>query len=320
LRRRNATGIVDGRVRHGGRRVHYPFCGATMRTCELPGGAAMPVLGLGTWRMGERAQNRGAEVAAIRSAIGIGYRLFDTAEMYGEGGAETVLGEALAAALRASEVRREDLFIVSKVYPHNASRKGTVAAFDRSRARLQLDHIDLYLLHWRGQHPLRDTCEALQALQADGRIGHWGVSNFDTDDLQELQAVQDDLGLSAGPLACAINQVYYSLSSRGPEFSLLPWQRAHSMPLMAYSPIDQGALLAEPALQALAAQRGATAAQVALAWVLTQDGLVAIPKAAHEAHLRENFSAASLVLTGDELALLQSAFPPPRRKAPLAVL
>jgi diketogulonate reductase-like aldo/keto reductase len=280
----------------------------------------MPVLGLGTWRMGESAARRGAELAAVRTAVDLGYRLFDTAEMYGEGGAESVLGEALADALRAGAVRREDLFIVSKVYPHNASRKGTVAALDRSRARLRLDHIDLYLLHWRGQHPLRETCAALDALRDGGRIAHWGVSNFDTDDLQELQAVQEELGLTAGALGCAANQVYYSLSTRGPEFSLLPWQRAHGMPLMAYSPIDQGALLAEPALQALAQRRGATAAQLALAWVLAQDGVVAIPKAVREAHLRENIAAATLVLTPQELAELERAFPPPRRKTPLAVL
>jgi len=280
----------------------------------------MPVLGLGTWRMGEAQRQRTAEAAAIRAALALGYRLFDTAEMYGEGGAETVLGEALAAALRAGEVRRDELFIVSKVYPHNASRKGTAAALDRSRKRLQLDRIDLYLLHWRGQHPLRETCEAMHAVQADGRIGHWGVSNFDTDDLQQLQAVQDELGMSAGRLGCACNQVYYSLSNRGPEFSLLPWQRAREVPLMAYSPIDQGALLAAPVLQALAARRGVTPAQLALAWLLGHDGVVAIPKAVREAHLRENFAAASMTLGDDDRAELQRVFPPPRRKEPLAML
>ena len=290
-----------------------------MRTCQLPGGVPIPVLGLGTWRMGESARQRGAELAALRSAISMGYRLFDTAEMYGEGGAETLLGEALAAALRAGDVRREDVFIVSKVYPHNASRKGTPAALDRSRARLQLDRIDLYLLHWRGQHSLRDTCEAMQSLQDAGSIGHWGVSNFDTDDLDELQSVQEELGMTAGRLACATNQVYYSLTTRGPEFALLPWQRARAMPLMAYSPIDQGALAAQPALLALAAARGVTAAQMALAWVLAQDGVLAIPKAVREAHLRENLAAAQLVPTAEEMAALQRVFPPPRRRTPLAV-
>lgn len=291
-----------------------------MRTCQLPGGAQIPVLGLGTWRMGESGARRTAEVAALRSAIAMGYRLFDTAEMYGEGGAETVLGEALAAALRAGEVRRDELFIVSKVYPHNASRKGTPAALDRSRARLQLDHIDLYLLHWRGQHRLRETVEALHALQAAGRIGRWGVSNFDTDDLVELQSVEEELGLGTLALACATNQVYYSLSTRGAEFSLLPRQRQRAMPLMAYSPIDQGALLAEPALADLAQARGLSAAQLALAWVTAQPGVLAIPKAVREAHLRENLDAAEVALTPAETAALERAFPAPRRKTPLAVL
>ena len=291
-----------------------------MQSRLLPGGVPVPVLGLGTWRMGESARQRATEVSALRAAIAMGYRLFDTAEMYGEGGAETALGEALAAALRAGDVRREDVFVVSKVYPHNASRKGTVAALDRSRARLQLDRIDLYLLHWRGQHPLRDTCEAMHALQEAGRIGLWGVSNFDTDDLIELQSVQEDLGLSAGRLGCATNQVYYSLSTRGPEFDLLPWQRARAMPLMAYSPIDQGALASHPALLALAHARGVTAAQMALAWVLAQDGVLAIPKAVRETHLRENLAAVELVLTAEETATLQRSFPPPRRKTSLAML
>lgn len=291
-----------------------------MRTLQLPGGVPVPVLGLGTWRMGENARQRAAEVSALRAAIAMGYRLFDTAEMYGEGGAETVLGEALAAALRAGDVRRDDVFIVSKVYPHNASRKGTVAALDRSRTRLQVERIDLYLLHWRGQYKLRETCEAMHALQEAGRIGLWGVSNFDTDDLEELQSVQEELGLTAGRLGCATNQVYYSLSTRGPEFDLLPWQRARAMPLMAYSPIDQGALPGHAVLAALAAARGVSAAQIALAWVLAQDGVLAIPKAVREAHLRENLAAAQMTLSGEEMATLQRSFPPPRRKTPLAVL
>ncbi len=291
-----------------------------MRTCQLPGGAPMPVLGLGTWRMGEGAVARGTEITALRGAIAMGYRLFDTAEMYGEGGAESVLGEAVAAAVRAGDVRREDLFIVSKVYPHNASRKGTRLACDRSRARLKLDQIDLYLLHWRGQHPLAHTVEALHELIAAGHIAHWGVSNFDTDDLQELHGVQEELGMTDGRLSCATNQVYYSLSTRGPEFSLLPWQRTRAMPLMAYSPIDQGSLLAESALRAMAQARGVSAAQLALAWVMAQEGVVAIPKAARESHQRENLAAATLVLSAAERAELERAFPAPRRKTPLAVL
>ncbi len=291
-----------------------------MKTCRLPGGTSVPALGLGTWRLGEVSGRRPAEVAAIRSALAMGYRLIDTAEMYGEGGAETVVGMALAQALRAGDVRREDLFIVSKVYPHNVSRKGTPAACDRSRARLGLDRIDLYLLHWRGQYALQETCEALLGLVQGGRIGRWGVSNFDTDDMIELEGVQATLGASAGALCCATNQVYYSLSTRGVEFSLLPWQRARAMPLMAYSPIDQGALAAHPALQAVAQRHGAEPAQIALAWVLAQDGVLAIPKAVREAHLRENLAAAGMTLGADDMAELQRAFPPPRRKQSLAML
>jgi len=206
-----------------------------MRTLPLSPSSAIPVLGLGTWRMGEVASRRKVEVAAVREAIAMGYRLIDTAEMYGEGGAETVVGQALAEALRAGDVRRDELFIVSKVYPHNASRRGTPEACARSLKRLGLDTLDLYLLHWRGSHPLRETADAMQALVAQGRIAHWGVSNFDVDDMEELAQVT-----SEGP-RCAANQVYLSLGERGPEFALLPWLRERGMPLMAYSPIDQGA-------------------------------------------------------------------------------
>ncbi len=278
------------------------------------------MLGLGTWRMGEAASRRVAEVAAVRSAIAMGYRLIDTAEMYGEGGAETVVGEAVAGAIRAGEVTRDELFIVSKVYPHNASRKGTLAACDRSRSRLGLDHIDLYLLHWRGQYPLRETCSAMQALVADKCIAHWGVSNFDTDDMEQVLAVQNEPGAAHGDaMGCAANQVYYSLSARGPEFGLLPWQRAHRIALMAYSPIDQGALAAEPVLSAVGNRHRASAAQVALAWILAQDGVVAIPKAVRETHLRENLAAAEIELTAKDMAELQRRFPPPRRKKSLQV-
>ena len=273
----------------------------------------MPRLGLGTWGMGESQTRRTAEVAAVRTAIGMGYRLIDTAEMYGEGGAEEMVGEALAQAMQAGEVTRDEMFIVSKVYPHNASRKGTLAACERSLHRLGLEHIDLYLLHWRGQFPLAETCTALQTLVDQGRIGRWGVSNFDTDDLQELFA------LTGGP-DCAVNQVYYSLGERGAAFSLLPWQRAHGMPLMAYSPIDQGALARSSALQGMAKRLGATPAQVALAWVLAQPGVVAIPKAVTEAHQRDNLAAAQLQLSTEDLAELDRLFPPPARKQPLAML
>lgn len=285
-----------------------------MKTLRLAADSALPVLGLGTWRMGETPGRRNAEVAAVRLAIEMGYRLIDTAEMYGEGGAEEVVGQAVAEALRAGDVKREELFIVSKVYPHNASRRGTPAACARSLARLGLDRIDLYLLHWRGEHALAETCEAMRALVAGGRIRHWGVSNFDTDDMQELAAVCGE------PLDCAANQVYYSVGERGPEFSLLPWQRARGMPLLAYSPIDQGALAGDAALKKMAQRLGVTAAQLALAWAVAQPGVVAIPKAVREAHLRENLAAAALQLSADDLAEIDRLHPPPRRKKPLSMI
>jgi diketogulonate reductase-like aldo/keto reductase len=284
-----------------------------MRTARLPGGrATLPVLGLGTWRLGESPARRAAEVAALREAIALGYRLFDTAEMYGEGGAETVLGEALRGVLAAGEVARDDLFVVSKVYPHNASRRGAVAACERTLARLGLDRIDLYLLHWRGAHPLAETVLAFEALRAAGRIRAWGVSNFDVSDLEELATVP-------GGEACAANQVWYSASQRGVEFDLLPWMRKRGMPLMAYSPIDQAALARHPLLAAIAKRLGVTAAQVALAWVLRDEDVVAIPKAIDRGHLRANLDAAALVLDAQALAEIDRAFAPPRRKSALAM-
>jgi len=291
-----------------------------MKSVALPDGTPMPALGLGTWRFGESAARRTADVKAVRLALEIGYRLIDTAEMYGEGGAEEVVGQALAEAQRGGGLARGDCFIVSKVYPHNASRRGTVAACERSLRRLGLDRIDLYLLHWRGPHPLAETVEAMQALQAAGKIGHWGVSNLDTDEMDELVA--------AGGSGCACNQVYYSPAERGPEFSLLPWLRQRGMPLMAYSPLAQGAagdLVADETLAAIGAalatgSGAASAAQVALAWLLAQPGVCVIPKAGREAHLRENFAAASLVLTAEARGQLEARFPAPGRKRPLAML
>ncbi|HEX3141246.1 MAG TPA: aldo/keto reductase, partial [Rhizobacter sp.] len=268
-------------------------------------------LGVGTWRMGEQASRRTAEVAAIRTALELGWRAIDTAEMYGEGGAETVVGHALADALRAGQVRREEMFVVSKVYPHNASRRDTVAACERSLKRLGLEQIDLYLLHWRGAHPLAETVAAFEALQQAGKIRHWGVSNFDVSDMQELQAVGS---------ACAANQVFYSASQRGPEFGLLPWLRQHGMPLMAYSPIDQGSLAADDTLARIGAARGLTAAQVALAWVLSQPGVVAIPKAVSPQHQQDNLAAAGVSLSEAELKLIDARFPPPKRKTPLSMI
>jgi diketogulonate reductase-like aldo/keto reductase len=284
------------------------------RMLPLVGGGALPAFGLGTWRMGEDDGRRGAEVAAVRQAIALGYRLIDTAEMYGEGGAEKVVGQAVAEALRAGDVAREDLTIVSKVYPHNASRRGTIAAFDRSRQRLQLDRIDVYLLHWRGEHPLSDTAAAMQALAADGRIGHWGVSNFDVDDLDELARATDPAGA-----ACAANQVYFSLGERGAEYELLPTMQSRRLPLMAYSPVDQGTLARSEALAAIAAPLHLSAAQLALAWVLSRPGVCAIPKAVQGGHLRDNLAASRTALSRDTLAALDLAFPPPRRRTPLAM-
>jgi len=283
-----------------------------MKTVSLPDGHTVPALGLGTWRMGESRRSRRVEVAAVRQAFELGYRLIDTAEMYGEGGAEEVVGQALAEALRAGDLRREDVFIVTKVYPHHASRTGTPAACERSLRRLGVDTIDLYLLHWAGSHPLQETVDAFEALRDQRRIAAWGVSNFDTDDMESLWR------LDQGP-RCAANQVYYSLTERGPEHDLLPWLQARNVALMAYSPIDQGQLAGERALQAMAARSGLTPAQVALAWCLAQRGVIAIPKAAREAHLRENLAAAEVELGADDIAELDRRFPPPRTKKPLAM-
>ena len=279
-----------------------------MKTVELPTGEPIPALGLGTWRMGESARARRAEVEAVHFALEIGYRLIDTAEMYGEGGAEEVVGEALARG----PVRRDEVFLVSKVYPHNASRKGTIAACERSLKRLRTDRIDLYLLHWRGEVALEETVAAFEHLREGGKIRHWGVSNFDVDDLGELWDVDDGK-------RCAANQVYYSAGQRGIEFDLLPWQRQHRLPVMAYCPIDQGALARSTRLQAIARARGVTAAQVALAWVMRQPDVIAIPKAVQAAHLRENLAAASIELSATELTQIDAAFPPPARKRRLAM-
>lgn len=290
-----------------------------MNRVALPGGITVPALGLGTWRMGEARTSRVVEVAAVRSAIELGYRLIDSAEMYGEGGAEEIVGQAVTEAVRAGDVQREDLFIVSKVYPHNASRKGTLAACERSRKRLGLDQIDLYLLHWRGEHALADTVAAMHELVDAGRIAHWGVSNFDVDDMQELVALPALQGDIDPRLACATNQVYFSLSQRGPEFSLLPWLRAQGVQLMAYSPIDQGTLARHQALAAIGEPLGLSAAQVALAWVIQQAGVVAIPKAVKATHLSDNLAAAEVTLGAEQLQQIDQLFAPPRRKTSLAM-
>lgn len=276
-----------------------------MRSYKLPSGALIPAFGIGTWRMGESARARPQELDAIRYALDLGCPMIDTAEMYGEGEAEEIVGEALAG-------RPNRPFIVSKVYPHNASRSGTIAACERSLRRLRLERIDLYLLHWRGGIPLAETFEAFQRLREAGKIGDFGVSNFDLDDMQEAAAL--DGGLTA------TNQVLYCLSRRGPDFDLLPWMQKRSMPLMAYSPLDQGRLLGKAALKKIAAETGCTPAQLALAWLLARPDVVVIPKSSSRERVAENFGALQVTLTPEILAELDRAFPSPRRKQALEIL
>ena len=276
-----------------------------MRSCKLPSGAAMPAFGIGTWRMGESARKRAQELDALRYALDLGYPMIDTAEMYGEGGAEEIVGEAIAG-------RKDRPFIVSKVYPHNASRAGTVAACERSLKRMGIERIDLYLLHWRGGSRLEETFEAFHRLREAGKIGDFGVSNFDADDMQD--AARLDRGLTAS------NQVLYCLSRRGPEFDLLPWLRKRSIPLMAYSPLDQGGLLTKAPLKKLAGEVGCTPAQLAIAWLLAQPGVVTIPKSATRERVKENVGALDVALSPSVLAELERAFPPPKSKQSLEML
>jgi diketogulonate reductase-like aldo/keto reductase len=284
-----------------------------MRFVRLATGEELPALGLGTWRMGEAKRTRAAEIAAVKTAIGIGYRLIDTAEMYGDGGAEEVVGAAIQQLLQAGDVSREELTIVSKVLPSNASHAGVLRACERSLKRLQLDVIDLYLLHWRGSVPLKDTIAAFEQLRSEGRIRHWGVSNFDTADMQQLWS------LPAGA-NCVANQVYYSASERGIEFDLLPWQRDNGVVTMAYSPIDQGALARDTTFATIGRRHRVSASSAALAWVLQQPNMIAIPMSASEPHLRENYDAAQVELTADDLAEIDARSPPPRRKRRLAMI
>ena len=276
-----------------------------MKTVSLPGGEIVPALGQGTWMMGERRDRRTAEIAALRAGVDLGMTLIDTAEMYGDGAAETLICEALGPV-------RDALFLVSKAYPQNASRKRLPLACEASLRRLGTDRLDLYLLHWRGSVPLGETVEAMEALKAAGKIRHWGVSNLDTDDMEDL--------LAAGGDACSTDQILYNLTRRGPEHDLLPWLRDHAMPVMAYSPVEQGRLVAHPALAAIAERLNATPAQVALAWTLHRDGVIAIPKAGSVAHVQENRAAADLTLPDAVLAALDKAFPRPRERRPLEML
>jgi len=276
-----------------------------MTTLRLRDGTEIPRLGQGTWRMGEDPTERAEEVAALRTGLDLGLTLIDTAEMYGEGGAEEVVADAIQG-------RRDEVFLVSKVYPHNASRRGLPQALDRSLKRLRVERLDLYLLHWRGSVPLTETVEAMERARAAGKIARWGVSNLDVDDLLELEAALPD---------CATDQVLLNLEHRGAEFDLLPFCATQEMPVMAYSPVGQGgSLLRHPVLVQLAAARGATPAQLALAWTLSLPNVVSIPKAATLAHVRDNAAAAEIVFTPEEVAALDAAFPPPQRKRPLAML
>jgi diketogulonate reductase-like aldo/keto reductase len=275
-------------------------------TVSLPDGEHIPKLGQGTWEMGEQPARRATEIAAIRAGVELGMTLVDTAEMYGDGATESLLGEALGGL-------RERVFLVSKVYPHNASRRGVQTACEKSLKRLKTDHLDLYLLHWRGSVPLEETVAGFEALRQAGKIRHWGVSNFDTDDMDELMTVP-------GGDACATNQILYNVARRGPEYDLLPWLAAHDMPAMAYSPVDHARLPKRSALDDIADARGVSVFQVALAWVLQQSGVFAIPKAGSAEHVRDNQRALELRLDAGECAAIDAYFKPPRSKRPLEML
>jgi diketogulonate reductase-like aldo/keto reductase len=276
-----------------------------MRSCKLPSGAEMPVLGLGTWRMGESPRLRAQELDSIRYGIELGYPMIDTAEMYGEGTAEEIVGEAMHG-------KRDGLYVVSKVYPHNASRAGTVAACERSLKRLKTDRLDLYLLHWRGGSRLDETFEAFHRLREAGKIRDFGVSNFDTDDMEDAVRLDGKLNGS--------NQILYCLSRRGPEYGLLPWMQKRGIPCMAYSPLDQGRLLNKAPLKKIAAEVGCTPAQLALAWVLAQPNMVTIPKSMSRERVKENLGALEVTLSKEVMAELDKAFPPPKSAQSLEML
>lgn len=280
-----------------------------MRSVTFPDGRSAPALGQGTWYMGDSTGARAEEIAALRTGLDLGMTLVDTAEMYGDGAAEELVGEAVAG-------RRDDVFLVSKVLPYKASRKGVVEACHGSLRRLQTDRLDLYLLHWPGPYPLEETIAGFEQLRDAGDIGGWGLSNFDDG---ELTGLPSDYGQGSveGPQT---NQILYNLTRRGPEFDLLRSARGAGMPVMAYSPIEQGRLLGNPVLAGIAARHGTSDAQIALAWVLRQDHIIAIPKSGSAAHVRENNAAMDISLTPQDLAELDAAFPPPRAPQPLEML
>jgi diketogulonate reductase-like aldo/keto reductase len=275
-------------------------------TVTLPSGTSIPALGIGTWNMGEARSDEAQEIASIRKAVALGMTVADTAEMYADGRSEEVVGQAI-------EGLRDQVFLVSKVYPFNASAKGTIEACERSLKRLGTERLDLYLLHWRGSHPLEETVEAFETLKAQGKITDWGVSNFDTDDMEELFSVPDGRN-------CAANQVLYNLSRRGPDYDLLPWCQQHGIPVMAYSPIEQGKLLNNHELIRIAKAYQATPAQLALAFILERDGVIAIPKSAKPERVEENRGATDLDISDEDWAALDAAFPPPQKKVSLEML
>ncbi|WP_064577239.1 aldo/keto reductase [Cupriavidus gilardii] len=277
-----------------------------MKDVLLPCGERVPALGLGTWNIGDDRSRRAEEIATLQLGLDLGLRLIDTAEMYGEGLSEQLVGEAIAG-------RRDEVFLVTKVYPHNAGRRDAVAACERSLRRLRTDRIDLYLLHWRGGVPLAETMEAFLALQQAGKIRHFGVSNLDLDDMRELWQVP-------GGDRVQTNQLLYNLGRRGIEWDLLPWLRERGVPVMAYSPIEQARLLRHAGLKAFAARHGIAPAQAALAWLLARDGVIAIPKTSRRDALRENAAALSVALDAAQLAELDALFPAPRGPRPLEML
>jgi diketogulonate reductase-like aldo/keto reductase len=278
----------------------------TLPRVTLPDGESVPALGLGTWHMGEDPRRAADEESAVKLGIELGMTLIDTAEMYGNGNAEEIVARAAAGL-------REHLFIVSKVLPYNATQNGVVEACERSLKRLKTDHIDLYLLHWRGSVPLAETLAGFARLRRDGKIRHHGVSNFGIDDMKEW------VGLGGGE-AVAANQILYNLARRGPEWELIPWCRERAVAIMAYTPLEQGRILANPTLREVAGRHGASAAQVALAWLLRQDGMIVIPKAISLEHVRDNRGAIDVALSEGDLAALDRAFPPPRSRTALGML
>ncbi|MHA0328655.1 aldo/keto reductase [Sphingomonas melonis] len=276
-----------------------------MKTIRFPDGTTVPALGQGTWMMAEDPARRSDEIAALSEGLSLGLTLIDTAEMYADGESERLVGEAIASM-------RDEVFLVSKAYPQNASRDRLPRACEASLERLGTDRRDLYLLHWRGRVPLAETVEAMERLVAAGKILRWGVSNLDTGDMDELVA--------SGGTACQTDQILYNLTRRGPEYDLIPWTARHHMPVMAYSPVEQGCLVAHPGLAAMAAEHAVSPAQLALAWLLARPGILPIPKAGSVAHVRDNRAALDLKLSEAELRRLDDLFPPPRGPEPLAML